>query len=248
MLDSAIIPNGDIAGGLPPHARLDVMVLSDEVFNHSLKPITLVFSDALEANAVHAAGEDCIPARDGIGADGGMDGVESEADVGGRAAGAGVCAFSAASFGVVRVAPSDGEVLEEFLEGGAHAVVEVVRAGVEGVAARVGDLAEAQRGVVAGVLFEGHVAVPFVGGGLALLGVGLVAVAFGDALGDQGDDFGVVVVEGVEGVCHDVVFGGAAGGGGDAVDDFFVGFVVEVLVAEYGDTTLGNLCLYFSER
>ena len=46
---------------------------------------------------------------------------------------------------------------------------------------------------------------PFVGGGLAFFRVGLVAVAFGDALGDQGDHLRVVVVEGVEGVGHDVV-------------------------------------------
>ena len=81
---------------------------------------------------------------------------------------------------------------------------------------------------------------PFVGGGLAFFGVGLVAVALGDAFGDERDDFGVVAVEGVEGVGHDVVVGGAAGGGGDAVDDFFVGFVVEVLVAEDGDAAFGN--------
>ena len=61
---------------------------------------------------------------------------------------------------------------------------------------------------------------PFVRGGLALFMIGLVAVAFGYSLWDQGDYFGVVAVEGVQGVCHYVVVGWAAGGGGDAVDDF----------------------------
>ncbi len=189
---------------------------------------------------MHAAGEDGVPARDGVGADGRVDGVEAEADVGGRAARALVGALGAAGLGVVRVAPLDVEVLEELLERLAHAVVEIVRAGVEGVSARVGDLAQAQRGIVAGVLFEGHVAVPFVRGGLALLRVGLVAVAFGDALRDQGDDLGVIAVERVERVGHDIVLGWAAGSGGNAVDDFLVGFIVEVLITEHGDTTLGN--------
>ena len=81
---------------------------------------------------------------------------------------------------------------------------------------------------------------PFVRRGLALLLVGLVAVAFGDALRDQGDDFGIVAVEWIERVGHHVVFGWAAGSSGDAVDDFLVGFIVEVLVPEYGYTTLGD--------
>ena len=76
--------------------------------------------------------------------------------------------------------------------------------------------------------------------GLALLLVGLVAVAFGDALRDQGDDFGIVAVERVERVRHHVVLGWAAGSSGDAVDDFLVGFIVEVLVPKYGYTTLGD--------
>ena len=240
MLDGAIVPDGNVARRLPADARLDVVVLGDEVFDQGDESIAFVRRDALEAKAVHAAREDGVPARHRVGADGGVNGVEGEADVGGGAPGAVVGAFGAAGLRVVRVAPLDLEVLEEILEGFAQAVVEIVGAGVEGVAACGGHLAEAQGGIVAGVLFEGHVAVPFVSGGLAFRLVGLVAVALGDALGDEGDDFGVVAVEWVEGVCHDVVLGGAAGSSGDAVDDFLVCLVVEVLIAEYGNTTLGN--------
>ena len=240
MFDGAVVPDGDVARCFPADAGLDVVVLGDEVFDQGHEAGALVRRHAFEALAVHAPREDGVPACDGVRADGGVDGVEAEARVGGGAAGAAVGAFGAAGLGVVRVAPLHLEVLEEFLHGRAEAVVEVVGAGVEGVAARVGDLAQAQGGVVARVLLKGHVAVPFVSGGLAFLGVGLVAVAFGDALGDQGDDFGVVAVEGVERVGHDVVLGRAAGRGGDAVDDFLVGFIVEVLVTEYGDTTLGD--------
>ena len=240
VLDGAVVPDGDVAGRLPADAGLDVVVPRDEVLDHGEEAAALVVGDAHEAAAVHAAGEEGVPARDRVRADGRVHGVEAEADVGGGAARARVGALGAASLGVVRVAPLDAEAREEALEGLAQAVVEVVRAGVEGVAARGGDLAQAEGGVVAGVLFERHVAVPLVRGGLALLGVGLVAVALGDALRDQRDDFGVVAVERVERVGHDVVLGGAAGGGGDAVDDFLVAFVVEVLVTEHGDTTLGN--------
>lgn len=78
------------------------------------------------------------------------------------------------------------------------------------------------------------------GGGLPLLRVGLVAVAFGDALWDQSDDFGVITVERVECVGHDIVLGWTARCGRNAINDFLVGFVVEMLIAEYGDTTLGD--------
>ena len=154
MLHGAIVPDGDVAGRLPPHARLDVVVLGDEVLNHGHESLALVVGDALETAAVHAAREHGIPARDGVGPDGWVDGVEAEVDVCGRAARALVGTLGAAGFGVVRVAPFDFEVLEELLEGLAHPVVEIVGAGVQGVSARVGDLAQAQGGVVAGVLFE----------------------------------------------------------------------------------------------
>ena len=72
-----------------------------------------------------------------------MDGVKGETRVGGGATGALVGAFGAAGLGVVRVAPLDREVFEEFLEGFAQSVVEVVGTGVEGVAACWGHLAQA---------------------------------------------------------------------------------------------------------
>ena len=79
---------------------------------------------------------------------------------------------------------------------------------------------------------------PLVSGRLTFALVVLVAVALGDAFGDEGDDFGVIAVERIEGVGHDIVLRWATRGGGNAVDDFFVGFVVEVLVAEHSNTTL----------
>lgn len=86
---------------------------------------------------------------------------------------------------------------------------------------------------------------PFVRRGLALPLVVLVAVAFGDAFGDERDDFGVVAVKRVEGVCHDIVLSGPPRSSGDAVDDLFVGFVVKVLVAKNSNTALRN-CGCFS--
>lgn len=154
MLDSAIVPDGDIPRSLPANACLDIMVLGDEVFNHGPEPGAFVLGDAHEPAAVHPAREDGVPARNGVRADGGVDGVETEADVGGGAARARVGALAAAGLGVVRVAPLDLQVLEQLLERLAHPVVEIVGAGVEGVSARGGDLAQAQGGVVAWVFFE----------------------------------------------------------------------------------------------
>ena len=247
VLDGAVVPNGDISRRLPANARLDVMVLGDEVFNHGHESVAFRFGDPLETAAVHSAGEDGVPARNGVGADGGVDGLEAEAGVGRGATRSLVRALGAAGLGVVRVAPLDLEVLEELLERLAHPVVEIVRARVEGVSACVGNLAQTQRRIVARILLKRHVAVPFVRGRLALLRVGLVAVAFGDALRDQSDDFGVIAVERVERVCHDIVLGGTTGSSGNAVYDFFVGFIVEVLITEYGNATLGNCDAPWSE-
>lgn len=240
VLHRAVVPDGDVAGVLPADARLDVVVLGDELLDHGHEPVALFLGHAFEAAAVHAAREDGVPAGDRVRADGRVDGVESEADVGGGAAGAFVGALGAAGLSVVRIAPLDLEALEEFLEGLAQPVVQVVCAGVHGVASCLRDQAEAQRGIIGRVFLKGHVAVPLVGALLALLGVGLVAVSLGNALRNERDHLGIVAIKRVEGIGHDVVLSRASRGDGDAVDDLLVGFIVEVLISEHCNTTLGD--------
>lgn len=107
------------------------MVVDDEAHEPLEEVLGLVFGEPVDLGDVVADAEDALPARDGVGADQRVDGLEDLADVLGRAALGGVdlevvlvSCLVEAGLGV-----RGCQGVEEVTEGGRNAVVELVAAG-----------------------------------------------------------------------------------------------------------------------
>lgn len=111
------------------------MILNNELQKRFQQRSTLLRFEPIDLLRVDADGIDRLPARDGIGADDGVDGREVGADVLGGAAGAfeeGEAAFRCDGV-ELGLGEGAGEGLVELLVGFRDAVVDVVAGGPEGV-------------------------------------------------------------------------------------------------------------------
>ena len=86
MVHTPIIPNRHIIHALPLVPHLQIVVLHNQLNKPIQKVLALLLAQAMNALHVVADGEDGLPARDRVGADDGVHGVERLADVFGGAA------------------------------------------------------------------------------------------------------------------------------------------------------------------
>ncbi len=269
MVHTPVIPDRDIIHRLPPQAHLEVVVLDNQLREPVQEVLALLLGQAVDALDVVADGKDRLPARDRVRADHGVDRLEHLADVLRRAALLGVDGEAVALGRVVegRLGGVGRQSVEEAAEGDRDAVVELVARGPESVygglaiavyvarsvsltTAGLGQLSQAQQGVVAGDGLEGDVRVPLGLVALAVLGaeeVVLEAVRV-DLLGLDGRDDADLVVLAAElaaGVA-DGVDVQARGGGlarelAEAVDELLLQVVGQVVLgAEEDDAALGD--------
>lgn len=159
MIDAAIIPDRQIILILPAQAHLQIVILHDQLHEPLEEVLALRLAHLIDALGVVADGEDALPARDGIGANDRVHGFEVGADVERVAALGGVELEVVLGGGFVEegLCVGGGEGFEEFLVGWGDAVVDFVAGGPERVAARLGQLGQAQDGVVRGDGLEGDV-------------------------------------------------------------------------------------------
>lgn len=201
MVHAPIVPDRDVVLRLPLQPHLQVVVLDDELHKPVEKVLALIVRQPVDPLDVVAHGEDGLPTRHGVGADDGVDGLEDLADVLGCAPRRGVHVEVVALGRLVEarlgVVPRQG--VEEAAEGGRDAVVELVSRGPEGIAAGLGQLDEAEEGIVAGNGLEGDVRVPLAPAALATavgaLGEEAVFVELLGLLGRDDADFVVLAAE-----------------------------------------------------
>ena len=86
MIHRPIIPNRKVILALPPQPNLQIMVIRNQINKPLQSMLALRLRQPIDLLHVVADGEDGFPARDGIGADHRVDGLEFGADVLGRAA------------------------------------------------------------------------------------------------------------------------------------------------------------------
>lgn len=135
MVDTPVIPDGEIIRVLPPVADLEIMVINQQPHEPREQRLALKLGDIVHLGHVLTDGKHRLPPGNGVGADDGVDSLEEIADVLGGAARLGVELEAVALGGLVeaglRVGCSQG--LEEALVGCGDAVVELVAGGPEGV-------------------------------------------------------------------------------------------------------------------
>ena len=135
MVHTPVVPNREVIDGIPLEPDLKIVVLHDELHKPRQEVLALLIGQAVDALDVVANAEDGLPAGDRVGADEGVDGLQQLADVLGRATLGRVDLEVVALGGVVeeRLGREDGQLIEETLEGGRDAVVELISRGPESV-------------------------------------------------------------------------------------------------------------------
>ena len=169
MVHAPVIPNSDIVGVLPLEAHLEVVVLDNKLSKPVEEMLALLLGQPIDALTVVADSIHRFPARDGVGTDDRVDGLEGLADVLGRATLATIYAEAVALGCLVeeRLGVVGGQCVEEGAQRGRDAVVQLVAGGPERVTARLGQLHQPQESVVGGDGFEGDVGMPLIFGALA---------------------------------------------------------------------------------
>lgn len=259
MVHAPIIPNRHIIHPLPLEPDLQVMILHNQLAKPPQEMLALVLGQPVDPLHVVAHGKHRLPPRDRVGADDGVHGLEHLADVLRRAARRRVHGEVVALGGgrEERLRVVRGERVEEGAQRRGDAVVQLVAGRPEGVAARLGELGEAEERVVAGDGLERDVRVPLVLVGLpapvadprgaAGAAGGAEAVRVERFLLLRGDDADFVVATAVlarrvaDGVDVEARGGGLAGELAEALDEFLLEVVGEVvLLAEEDDAALGD--------
>jgi hypothetical protein len=125
VVHTPVIPDGEIVRVLPPVTDLQIVVIDEQSHEPCEKSLALELAHVVHLAYVLADGKDGLPARDGVGADDGVDGLEELADVLGGAAGLGVELEAVPLGGLVEagLCVGGGQGLEEFLVWFGDAVV-----------------------------------------------------------------------------------------------------------------------------
>ena len=119
MIHTPIVPNRHVVWIRPPMPHLQVVILHNHLHEPVQQVPALGGTEAVDALAVLADGEDGFPARDRVRADDRVLGTEVGADVFGRAAGPGEEGevVSGGGFAEARLGVGCREGVEEFLVG-----------------------------------------------------------------------------------------------------------------------------------
>lgn len=135
MVHTPVIPDGEIIRVLPLVADLQIVVIDEQSHEPCEESLTLLLSHVVNLGNVMAECEDGLPARDGVGADDGVDGFEELADILGSTALSSEELEAVLLGGLVeaRLGVGGGQGVEEFLVWFRDAVVQFVAGGPEGV-------------------------------------------------------------------------------------------------------------------